>query len=286
MRRIGTPSAFLHAGLLNRRYGDWDPRSEAFGDDPLEIDLRGCEFIRPPAILWCATYALSVVARGVKCRVLVPANFGVCIHLKSIALFEVLRHAGVEVDDRGIGSSENPQIILPVTQFRRESEVEDLANRALTALSQRGFGAANIHPLVTEVFAELATNAVQHSDSPIGGLGLIQFYQFQHGERFIITVADGGIGIRSSLERNAQLRDEIAYDWDAIELALREGVSGTGLSTRGIGLFGVGEDMQEPGRQLIIHSGQGMLNLSAGVESQAQRTIAFPGTLVSASIPT
>lgn len=286
MRRIATPAAFLHAGLLNRRYGDWDPRASDFGDEQVEIDLRGCEFIRPPAVLWVATYALSVAARGVKCRVVVPANFGVCIHLKSMGLFDVLQGSGVDIDDRGIGSSANSQLVLGVTKFDSVNEVEILADRALTALSKKGFGAANIHPLVTEVFAEIAMNAVQHADSPIGALGLIQFYQFEQGERFVITVADGGIGIRRSLERNPQLRDEIAYDWDAIELALREGVSGTGLSTRGIGLFGVVEDMQHPGRQLVIHSGQGMLSLSAGVESQAQRTIAFPGTLVSASIPT
>lgn len=137
---------------------------------------------------------------------------------------------------------------------------------------------------MSEVFAELALNAVQHPESPVGAFGLIQFYETQAGRRFICAVADGGIGIRQHLERNPDLVDKVSYDWDAIELALEEGISGTGSKTRGIGLFGVSEEMRKPGRQLIIHSGIGMLQITETTQSDPQRTTLFPGTLVSASI--
>lgn len=100
------------------------------------------------------------------------------------------------------------------------------------------------------------------------------------------AVADGGIGIRRSLERNPELKELAVYDWSAIEIALREGVSGTGSRTRGIGLYGVAEDMRKAGRQLIIHSGIGMLQTTEELETSAQRTGLFPGTLAYASIPT
>ncbi len=130
-------------------------------------------------------------------------------------------------------------------------------------------------------------NAVQHSQSEIGSVGLIQFYQSDAGERFVCAIADGGIGIRQSLESNAALRSRATYDWTAIELALEEGTSGTGSSRRGIGLFGVAEEMAKPGRQLIIHSGIGLLLTGGGAASDATRSsVRFPGTLVSASIPT
>jgi anti-sigma regulatory factor (Ser/Thr protein kinase) len=167
-----------------------------------------------------------------------------------------------------------------------EAEVEELANRALEALGEAGLGAVNLHPLVSEVFAELALNAVQHAESRIGACGLIQFYEFQQGRRFLCVVADGGIGIRQSLERNPELADQVPYDWVAIELALRERVSGTGSKTRGIGLYGVAEDMRKAGRQLIIHSGIGMVETNEELESEAKRTTLFPGTLAYASIPT
>ncbi len=208
---------------------------------------------------------------------------GVCVYLKSLGLFGVLQDAGVEIDDRGVRRRTDAQIVLPLTRFASERDVEKLANDALEALLNANLGSANMRPLVSEIFAELAMNAVQHSQSPIGALGLIQFYDFEVGPRFVCAVADGGIGIRKSLESNPGLRDRVAYDWDAIELALQERVSGTGIATRGIGLYGVAEDMRRPGRLLIIHSGQGMLERSEDVQSRSKRTTLFPGTLAFAS---
>lgn len=284
--RIETPAGFLHAGLLSPKYASEDPRSLTFRDRQVDIDMRSCEFIRPAAVLWCAVYPLVSAARGAQCRLLVPENLGVCVYLKSAGLFTVLQQAGIEVDDRGIRHQDNPQLILPVRRFHREGEVEDIAEEALSALRKAGLGAANMYPVVSEAFAELALNVVQHAESEIGGLGFIQFYQFESGRRFVCTVADGGIGIRRSLERNSKLVDLVPYDWTAIELALKERVTGTGSPTRGIGLYGIAEDMRRAGRQLIIHSGLGMVSVSSGLEDQAQRTTLFPGTLAYVSIPT
>ena len=66
---------------------------------------------------------------------------------------------------------------------------------------------------------------------------------------------------------------------------IRERISSTGDATRGIGLYGVADDMRKTGRQLIIHSGLGMLETSEEVESESRRTTLFPGTLVYVSIP-
>jgi hypothetical protein len=216
----------------------------------------------------------------------VPENLGVCIYLKALGAFARLQASGVEVDDRGVPQRDDPQIALPLTSFREEREVEELANDTLGALIESGLGASNLYPLVTEAFAELGLNAVTHANSPIGAYGFIQFYEFQRSRRFVCGVADGGIGIRRSLEQNPELRDRVPYDWVAIELAVRERVSGTGDKTRGIGLFGVSEDMRTPGRELIIHSGIGSLHISERVEVRARRDRLFPGTLVYVSIPT
>ena len=284
--RITTPQNFYHVGDLSQKFASNDPRQSGFAERRVDIDMRNCQFVRPAAVLWCAIYPLLAVAKTSECQLLVPENMGVCVYLKSVGLFEVLRGAGVDVDDRDISVKRDPQIFLPLTRFSKEQEVDDLANQALDSLSNAGLGSANIHPLVSEVFAELALNAVQHSRSVIGAFGFIQFYESEIGRRFVCAVADGGIGIRRSLEQNPALRDRVPYDWVAIELALRERVSGTGVATRGIGLYGVAEDVRKPGRQLIIHSGLGMLATSEEVESRSQRTTLFPGTLAYASITT
>jgi hypothetical protein len=221
---IVVPSRFIHAGVLNPKFASTDPRKDGFNERELDIDMRECGFIQPSGLLWCAIYALQAASRGTACRLLVPENLGVCIYLKSVGLFKILQDCGVEADDRGIGGSHDSQLVLPLTRFDSANDVENLANEALERLQSSGMGAANLHSVVSEIFAELALNAVQHSESKIGSFGLIQFYESEFSRRFVCTVADGGIGIRRSLERNADLRSRVVYDWTAIELALEEGI--------------------------------------------------------------
>ncbi len=284
--RIVVPQHFRHAGELAVPSHLLDPRAAQFPRENVDVDLRDCAFLRPAAVLWCVVHPLLAHAKIDRVRLLVPTNAGTCIYLKSLGLFRVLQQDGVDVDDRGVPERRDPQVVLTLVNFRTEGDVERLANEALDALQRARLGAGNLHPIVSEIFAELALNAVQHSESRIGAYGFIQFYEFEEGRRFVVGVADGGIGIRRSLERNPELRDRVTYDWDAIELAVRERVSGTGERRRGIGLYGVAEDMRKPGRNLIIHSGIGQLQISEQLETDAHRVPAFPGTLAYASIPT
>ena len=285
MRMVPFPD-FRDARSLRGVSGTRDPRDEVFNEAHVDLDLRECSFVRPAAVLWCIIYSLLARRRGSDCRLLVPENVGVCVYLKSIGLFGILHDNGVEADDRDIPARHAPQLVLSLTRFDSEPEVEQLSNQAYDNLHGLSLGAANVYPLVSEVFAELAMNAVQHAQSPVGAYGLIQFYDFGSGPRFVCGVADGGMGIRRSLARNPALRDRVVYDWVAIELALRERVSGTNDPTRGIGLYGVAEDMRRPGHHLVIHSGIGSLQTTEDMQTDARRTKLFPGTLAYASIPT
>lgn len=283
VRTVIVPDLFYHAGLISPRYGSEDPRVRPQANT--DIDMRACEFVGAPGVLWCVVYALLAAHSGSATRLLVPANVGVCVYLKSAGLFGMLQSAGVEVDDRGIGNQVDTQVVLPLSRIATENDVTDLVERSTDRLLATSLGAANIIPVVGDVFAELANNAVQHAESPIGAFGFIQFRQTQKGRRFVCVVADGGIGIRASLERNPNLSGLVPYDWTAIERALEERVSGTGDATRGIGLYAIAQEMQMAGRQMIIHSGQGMTSVSA-LNDRAQRTTLFPGTLISVEIPT
>ena len=239
----------------------------------------------PAAVLWAVVYPLLAREKGARCTLLVPENDGVCQYLKAVGLFRILQQGDISADDRDIRPGYPGRIPLPLTKLDTEEEAAELANRGLDALSELRLGAANLRPLVSEVLAELALNAVQHSESPIGAYGVIQYYESQRGPRFICGVADGGIGIKRSLEKNPELLPRVPYDWSAIELAVRERVTSTGDATRGIGLFDIAEETRRARRQLLIHSGKGWLQISEDAESQARRTKLFPGTLAYASIP-
>lgn len=164
MRIVAYPH-FQHAGSLWGPFDSRDPREHTFAEERLEVDLRRCEFVRPAAVLWCVVYPLLTKRKGTECTVLVPENTGVCIYLKSLGLFKVLQDHGIEVDDRGIINRPAPQLVLPLTRFDSGSDAEELANQANDTLTERGIGAANLRPVVSETFAELAMNAVQHAES-------------------------------------------------------------------------------------------------------------------------
>ena len=286
MAVIQPPRNFLHAGELPVRADSYDPRDINFPEAQADVDLRQCELVRVPAALWCATYLLLAKRAGSECRLLVPKNKDVCIYLKSLGLFKTLRDNGVEVDDVGIDERPDSQLVVPLTRFDDETEVDEITNDAYESLQGSGLGSPNLYPFVGEIFAELAMNAVQHADSSIGAYGVIQFLSSRSGQRFVCGVADGGIGIRHSLERNPDHKEFIPDDWTAIEYALREQVSGTGDAYRGFGLFGVSEDVRNPGWRMIIHSGIGSLRTTEELEGASQRTRLFPGTLAYVSIPT
>ena len=279
--RIVPSIHFAHAGNLASWYSQHrrDPRSSDFEPTEVQIDLRKCEFVWPSAVVWCACYALLVRHRGRACELIVPEDLGVAIYLKSTGLFTILRETGVEIDDRDVGEASTSQTILPLSRFATVFDAEKLGNLALEHLSSQRFPGPQLAPVVSETFSELAGNAAQHAQSPIGGIGMIQFYDFREGQRFVITVGDGGIGIRKGLSNNPDLENKIHYDWTAIELATRERVSGTGDPYRGIGLYGVAEDARKGGRRLIIHSGIGVLQISEEIRQESHRTNPFPGTL-------
>lgn len=275
---------FRHAGELPAVFDKSDPRTPSFGVQQVEIDLRDCEFVRPPAALWCLVYLALASKRGAQCSLQAPQNMGVSAYLKSLGLFEALRHFGVEVDDRGVSADASPKTILPIKLFSTTAHASDATNTAFSSLQRAGIGAANLTTAVTELFSELALNAAQHSESEVGAFGCIQLFEFEKGSRFTCTVADGGMGVLANLSRNAALRSRVNYDWDALELAVRERVSGTGDPHRGIGLYGVSEDVRRPGCSLLLHSGLGSLEITEELESSAKRTRLFPGMLASLSI--
>lgn len=283
MELITPPPQFSHAGQLPEGQLSHDPRESRVND--FAIDLRACEFVRPPAVLWCAIYCLLAARQATSCEVLVPEHMGVASYLKATGLFDLLTEHGVSVDDDGIEPVTPGLMVLPLRRLDMLDDAWRLGNEIGASLSHDDLGAANLRPLVVETFGELIQNAVEHSESPIGSYGMIQYYDWQAGPRFVCVAADGGIGIRRSLMKNPALQPQVSNDWDAIELAMREGNSGTGQSIRGVGLSTVADDMASLGRGLLIHSGSGIVS-ARDLQMRARQGSFFPGTLAAASLRT
>lgn len=286
MLEIRAPKIFAHAGCPSPQFAPEDPRDPDFEEDSVRIDLSDCEFVHPPAALWCAVYGALVCHHGRACELVVPENIEAASYLKATGLYSTLALAGVDVDERGVGAADESQVVLPLSQFAAASEVEDLVDETIERLSERGFS-GSFGAIASNAFGELGINAVQHSESPIDAYGMAHFYDNpQHGKQFSCAVADGGIGIRESLHQNRAVAP-LSDDETAIDYAVWENISGTGSPSRGMGLFGIADATRKfPNRGLIIHSGVGMLMLGADAQGSRPPRIRarFPGTLAAARI--
>ena len=123
-RTIVVPEQFPHVGFTSPRSFSDDPRKPK--QVATDIDMRACEFIGSAAVVWCAVYALLAKHQGCETQLLVPPNLGVCVYLKSTGLFGLLQQAGVTVDDRGIREQEDRQVVLALSRFSTEADVDQL----------------------------------------------------------------------------------------------------------------------------------------------------------------
>lgn len=282
---IVPPPNFRYAHRITARFTRYDPRQDSFPDPDVTVNLRECSSIYPPAILWCAVYLSLWRQRGFRCLLHSPNRRAVKSYLADTGIFRLLHKEGINAEECGANIEGSPDTILPVTRFDGLREAAELTNRVEDSLYSSGLGSASVHPLVCELFSELVNNAAEHSESSIGAYGFVQFHSSGENRRFMCGVADGGIGIRQSIERNPGL-EHFGYEWSSIELATKELISGTASRTRGIGLFSVFEEMRLPGRELVIHSGKGLLDKREDSQLRIIKANTFPGTMVYFSVQT
>ena len=280
------PKDFKDGRGVGAKFTKYDPRIHSFPSPDVIINLAECSSISPPALLWCIVYLMLWKQRGWSCFPVLPIAEDAAASLADAGLVPLLQEEGIPVygGNPDAFRFRSTDTVLPLTRFNSPREAADLINRVEGDLFSSGLGSANIRPIVSEQFAELVNNATEHSESSIGAYGFVQFCSSGRNRRFVCGVADGGIGIRQSIERNPAL-EHFGYEWSAIELATKELVSGTSLSNRGIGLFSVSDEMRIPGRKLLIHSGRGIVTISEDSQIRMIRANLFPGTLVYFSIP-
>lgn len=285
---VRPPQRFVHPGQLDLDAGLVDPREERFPEEveTIHVNLGGCTVLKPPAWLWCVTYMLLARARSIPVKVHMPKNDRVRADLESVGLFGLLGREGVTVDRGDVAPGSSQKAALPVVRFRHEGRVHRLANRAYDEFAERGIGRPGAQRMVSEAFLEMGMNAVEHSQSPIGAFGVIRFNRLARPPGLTVAVADGGIGIRRSLEQRQGVDQPIQGDDEAIRAALKERVSGTGDPTRGLGLSWLLEQMAQPGHTFAVHSGHGQVQSSDTLEILETRETLFPGTLTYGTIPT
>ena len=179
-----------------------------------------------------------------------------------------------------------PDYALEPTAFRSMQEAQELTDVLEENLRERRMGAASVRPEVVELFSELVNNAAEHGMTEAGANANahVRYMPHRRGHAFDVVVADSGPGFRATLSANPNL-PQPATDADAIGLAVLELVSGSGIPTRGIGLWMTVTEMKKPGRKLWIHSGAGLLTMYGAAEPELREIEHRQGAIVRLTIP-
>jgi len=128
---------------------------------------------------------------------------------------------------------------------------------------------------------EITDNVINHAQSPVGGFLHFSSYTVSRAVEF--AVCDVGIGIPATLRAGL---GQVLTDSEALELAIREGVTRDKKLGQGNGLYGSWRIAQLSGGIFEIFSGRAHLFSSPDHGLSIQDTaIPFAGTLVVSKIP-
>lgn len=171
---------------------------------------------------------------------------------------------------------------IPATQFTDAEEQQKAVNRIVNAilgaipnLERRELAALEWS------INEITDNVLNHAQSGIGGL--VQVSTFQRSRKRIeYIVADAGVGIPTTLR---ETHPDLTSDADALDQAIREGVTRDKAVGQGNGLFGSYQICSHSKGFFQVESGYGKLAFTdrKGLHITTEK-VPFEGTLVAAQI--
>jgi hypothetical protein len=247
------------------------------GYSEIELDFSECNSAFQNAMLSVCAQIMAYRKSGIYFNLIPPSN---------TKLFNLFKNTGWAyfIDPRAF----EPPLYrrhssrIPVTQYQSSKEQQDAVNKIVNVI----LGA--IPEMQRSDFAafewsinEITDNVLVHSESSIGGL--IQLSTFQQNQRKVqFVVADAGVGIPKTLKQG---HPEIASDTEALDKAIREGVTRDKTIGQGNGLFGSYQICSKSGGDFRVHSGHACLEFTEkkGL-SIANENIPYDGTLVIATI--
>ena len=149
-----------------------------------------------------------------------------------------------------------------------------------------------IHAILTYLMREILRNIPEHSNSSVAWI-CGQYWSDNSAE---IAIVDEGIGIRESLRKNPVHKEYIKTDEDALECAVRAGISqafqpskknksNDTWSNSGFGLYMVSQICKELKGTFCLVSGKNYIWVQHDRESRIGKTN-FNGTAVKISIST
>jgi anti-anti-sigma regulatory factor len=169
---------------------------------------------------------------------------------------------------------------LPALQFLDGDAQHNVVNQAMDILMETIKVQERTQLKALEwALNEITDNVLNHAESPIGGL--VQIQSFPSRNRVSFYVADAGLGIPFTLRRAIP---SITSDADALDRAIREGVTRNSATNQGNGLFGTFKCCEESNGSLVILSNHAVLKYDGKGLSVKADNVPFRGSFISATI--
>jgi anti-anti-sigma regulatory factor len=275
--------------------GSLDPAFAAaseVGGEAVVLDLRSVEFVEPSGICALAALLEFLIPRSGEVGIALSGR-NVPAYLERMNFFRIFSDrvrtnvdvAALEERRRG-----NPGTLQELVNFHSEEEIPGIINRISEILENKEY-LLRERAAICATLSEICANAVEHGASPFGAYAAVQAYQHivsggreRRGEEVLVSIADGGVGVRKTLSHNPKYAKFTKTDNDALRHAIKMGVSGTGEIGRGGGLAVVSQISTRVGGSLSLRSGSGRITYY-GDRTNSRNVPYFPGTFVRVSLP-
>lgn len=250
---------------------------EVAGYSDVVLDMSACSLAFQNSMLSVCAQVLAYRNAGVSFELVPP---------KTSTLLNLFRNTnwGYFLDPQKFAPSDfRGHTRVAATQYQSPDEQQAAVNKIVNVM----LGAVpNLERSDFAAFEwainEITDNVLVHSESTVGGL--VQVSTFQKASASVqFVVADAGIGIPASLRPG---RPEIRSDTEALDWAIREGVTRDVRIGQGNGLFGSYRVCSKSRGRFQIDSGHARLEFNPKNEelSISNQTIPYSGTLVVATI--
>jgi anti-sigma regulatory factor (Ser/Thr protein kinase) len=241
------------------------------GFEELTLDMHNVSHAAPGGMVQICAQALALRNGGMSFRLLLPADR----YLERLFLNVNWAHL---IDPRRFDPREQVvKMQVPATQYQTASQQREIVNRVLDAVL------ATVEDLDRSEIAalewslnEITDNVLVHAKSAVGGV--VQVTRFPRRKTIAFAVADAGVGIPNSLREG---HPEIRSDAEALERAVREGVTRDKSIGQGNGLFGTLSICQKGDGRLYIDAGYATLQYDPRKQLHIRaQPIPYEGTLV------
>lgn len=258
------PLAGLHQAVQEAGYQD------------IVLDFSSCSAAYPEPMLALCAQVMKLRGAHIDIDLVLPAD------PKLARLFSNANWAHFLEPQAHSPSTFRGHTQVPATQFTSSRDQGNAVNRIVNAIlgaipdiERRDFAALEWS------INEVTDNVLVHSQSPIGGLVQVSTFQ-RNRKRVEYIVADAGVGIPATLREG---HPELTSDADALDRAIREGVTRDQKVGQGNGLFGSYQICSHSRGFFQVESGYAKLSFtdSNGLRISTER-VPYEGTLVVAQI--